>query len=147
MFRDTLVRKTPDGRGYGLYALKHFRKGERIGNYIGDRITVRECDRIYGAGRHTVATYAVRVGTDTIIDDWRKTGPLAYANDPVNLDKLHRLIKKGYSRYQAYNRATDKRARNAHMGTYGGKATLYATKSIEIGDEILWSYGVDYWLP
>lgn len=147
MYRNTIVHKTRDGRGYGLYASKHFRKGERIGNYIGERLTMKECKRIYGAGRDTVAVYAIRVGSDTVIDDWQKTGPLAFANDPVDLTEMRRLLKRGYSKYQAYTRATDKESRNAKMVSYGGKATLYATKPIDIGDEILWSYGVGYWLP
>ena len=143
----TEVRETNDGRGQGLYATKSFRKRERIGKYVGTRRTVDQLNEIYGKGRDTVATYAIKVGTDTVLDDCDRTGPIAYANDPVDLSVMHALMDKGWTKHEAYNKATDKIAKNAMMSSYGGNATLYSTKHIEPGEEILWSYGVDYWMP
>ena len=140
------VRKTPDGRGYGLYATKHFKKGERLGSYKGERIDQEELDRRYGGGRSTVAEYTVRVGENTYLDDYMKEGLLSYANDPVDLKLFHKYLKEGYGKMQAYSMATDREAKNAMMSAYAGHATLYASRHIYPGDEILWSYGYRYWV-
>lgn len=138
------VIKTPDGRGYGLYATRHYARGERIGSYKGERITRREVDRRYGKGRKRLATYVVQVGEDSFVDG---QGPLAFANDPVDLWVLLGLVLQGYSRRSAYSMATDRKKKNAMMRSFGGRATLYATRAIEPGEEIQWSYGWGYWMP
>ena len=140
------VRKTLDGRGYGLYATKHFKKGERLGSYKGERLTQRELDWRYGRGRNTVAEYTVKVGEDTYLDDYMKESVLSYANDPVSLKLFRRYLDDGYGKREAYSMATDHHAKNAMMSTYAGHATLYASRHIYPGDEILWSYGYGYWI-
>lgn len=141
------VRKTHDGRGMGLYATGWFKRGELIGRYGGDRLTMKELEDIYGKGRETTATYAVRVGKNTVIDDWKRTSLIAYANDPVDLNLMRELLDAGISRTRAYSMATDRRALNSSMRSYAGNVALYATRTIEPGEEILWNYGVNYWLP
>jgi len=140
------VIKTPDGRGYGLYATKHYKKGERIGSYKGERIDGAELNRRYGAGNSTVGKYVVMTGRDSYLDDCRKEGELAYANDPVDLKLMADYLSRGYNRIQAYRKATDKEARNSMMRSCAGHATLYATRHIYPGEEILWSYGYEYWI-
>lgn len=142
------VRETPDGRGLGLYATKHFKKGERLGSYIGERIDRSELNKRYGKGRDTVAEYVVMVGKDTFIDDYRGNGILSYSNDPVDLTLMHKLVDAyGYSNKQAYSLATNNKTKNAFMISYAGRATLYTLRHIYPDEEILWSYGHEYWLP
>ncbi|MDR3540344.1 MAG: SET domain-containing protein [Desulfosporosinus sp.] len=142
----TDIYKTRDGRGYGLYARRHFSRGDRIGIYKGRRLSNRQLDNLYGSSREIVAEYAVRVGVNTVIDDYRREGKISFANDPVDLKRMHSLLRLGYSKHQAYDKATNKKLQNSELVVRGGEAVLYATKAIEPRDEIQWSYGVCYWL-
>jgi SET domain-containing protein len=131
-------------RGLGLFAIKDFKKGERISRYVGDRMNKETLERIYGKG--VTAPYVMQVGSDSFIDAASKSCPAAFANDAVDLRMLYSLLNKGVSKRKAYYKSTNKQARNARMTCYGGKVTLLATRPIKKGEEITISYGPQYWI-
>lgn len=136
------VKETGDGRGKGLYATKHFRKSEKIGEYLGHRINKKELVRRYGG---TLATYVLEVGEDSYLDDRDGESPVAFSNDAVCVEKMKELVASGIKSRRAYTAATDKSKRNSYVRSHGGRAFLYASKKIEPGQEITWSYGSSYW--
>ena len=103
--------------GKGLFAEKEFKKGETIALYTGDWVAVD--DEAGGA-------YALQVSKTKIIDAARtNAGPGRWANDP---------------------RGTGRRA-NAEL-RYSAKnkvGSVAAKQKIKKGDEVLVSYGRQYW--
>ena len=103
--------------GKGLFAEKEFKKGETIALYTGDWVAAED-----GAG----GAYALQVSKTKIIDAARtNAGPGRWANDP---------------------RGTGRRA-NAEL-RYSAKnkvGSVAAKQKIKKGDEVLVSYGRQYW--
>jgi SET domain-containing protein len=153
------VRSTTSGgedRGKGLFATVKFKKGDKIGEYGGERIDSEELmKRCARDGPLASAEYVVQLSKDEYLDDRDKVCMLAYSNDAVDLDKMRRLVRRdGFSVRKAYKEATDRQARNSELNLISRyceghrkrrSAVLYATRDIEPGEEIRWSYGCDYW--
>ena len=106
--------------GDGLFALKDFKKGEFISDYIGEELTQQNKDNRYGNTQQDIAPYAIKVSKNKIIDCACTRSIGSYANH-----------KKGNI--------------NASISVYMGKAEIKASKNIKDGQEIFISYGRDYW--
>lgn len=101
--------------GAGLFAEKDFRRGERIAWYTGDWI---HDDR--------GGFYTLQIAANKTVDAARtNTAPGRWANDP-----------RGSGRRANARFAAD------HVR---GRASLRATKAIRKGEEVLVSYGKQYW--
>lgn len=111
-------RSTVQGRG--AFATRDIRKGERIGEYRGERVSWEEADRRYddeAQGRHH--TFLFEVDDDTVIDAGVRGSAVKYINhscDPnceaviedgrVFIDAIRR-IRKGEELFYDYNYVLD----------------------------------------
>lgn len=111
-------RSTVQGRG--AFATRDIRKGERIGEYRGERVSWEEADRRYddeAQGRHH--TFLFEVDDDTVIDAGVRGSAVKYINhscDPnceaviedgrVFIDAIRR-IRKGDELFYDYNYVLD----------------------------------------
>lgn len=111
-------RSTVQGRG--AFATRDIRKGERIGEYRGERVSWEEADRRYddeSQGRHH--TFLFEVDDDTVIDAGVRGSAVKYINhscDPnceaviedgrVFIDAIRR-IRKGDELFYDYNYVLD----------------------------------------
>ncbi len=111
-------RSTVQGRG--AFATRDIRRGERIGEYRGERVSWEEADRRYddeAQGRHH--TFLFEVDDDTVIDAGVRGSAVKYINhscDPnceaviedgrVFIDAIRR-IRKGEELFYDYNYVLD----------------------------------------
>lgn len=114
------------GAGKGLFAKRDFKKGERILEYLGEEITEKEADR--RADEHDQYGYLFFISKNKCIDAYNNPEALArYANDAKGLTKI-----KGLNNNCCYD-------------IYKRSGWIKAEKNIKSGDEILVSYGAEYW--
>jgi len=126
MYEDLEVKKSKlPNSGKGLFTKRDIKKGERIVEYLGEIITEKELDRraekdIYG--------YAFYISKNKCIDAYYTPEALArYANDA-----------KGISRVEGVRN-------NCSYKVWNNRGWISAEKNIKAGDEILVSYGAEYW--
>lgn len=113
------------GAGKGLFTLKDFKKGDRIIEYLGEIITEAECDRRAEKDEYGYIFY---ISKRRYIDAFHMPEVLArFANDAKGLTKIKGL--KNNCSYEIWK----------HRGW------IKAEKDIAAGEEILVSYGAEYW--
>lgn len=114
------------GAGLGLFATRVFEAGQYISKYGGEVVNMAELNRRYG--KNATAPYAMDIpGRGRFVDAiYSNSGNARYANDCFN--STFRCNAELVRRADARER-------------------LRATTRINIGDEILVSYGDEYWLP
>jgi len=116
------VIKQSKSQGRGGYATRDIRKGERLIEYVGERISWKEADRRYdddGMGRHHTFLFAVT--TRTVLDGAVKGNDSRYINhacDPNceaieeevawlelcrQLKAFGRLVTSGFELFQNHN--------------------------------------------
>lgn len=119
-----LIKKSqlPDS-GKGLFTLDDIPKGGRICEYSGRRrkwVEVKHLDGHNG--------YLLRLNRTTAIDAKSlNSGKGRYANDAAGLSRIPGLKN------------------NAEYLIYGDRVFIEATRRIQAGEEILVSYGKDFW--
>jgi SET domain-containing protein len=134
-------------KGLGLFALKPFRKGERISQFGGELISAEELrrryDRVFDPLWDTAPyAMAIRGRHDLVRDEMRARSPAAYANDSIDARALYVRVLKGEFWATAYRiEATERRA-NSRVNA---RHQLKAMRDIEAGEEITWNYGNSYW--
>lgn len=120
-----LKKSTLPKAGLGLFTEVPFKKGDKIVEYEGDQYTWAECLKRAEEGK---ANYVFYITAKKCVDAYDCPNALArYANDA-----------KGLSRVKGINN-------NAQYEVIKGKPYIVATKRIKPGEEILVSYGKDYW--
>jgi uncharacterized protein len=127
MYEDLEVKKSQiPGAGKGLYTKRDIKKGERFVEYLGEIITDAECDR--RAEEHDQYGYIFYISKKKCVDAYHTPNELArYANDAKGLTKV-----KGITNNCCYT-------------VYKNSGWIKAEKNIKAGDEILVSYGAEYW--
>ena len=105
-----------------------FSKGDEIGIYDAEILSAQELSRRYdfekdGKLVEQTAPYGVSDSRGNLYDSLCHRNYVSYAND------AHKSIFKN----------------NSELKDLNGRLVLLATKNIWMGDEILWSYGKDYW--
>ena len=120
------VRKSKiPGAGKGLYTLKDIKKGERVVEYLGEIITDAECDKRAEKDEYGYIFY---ISKNKCIDAFNMPEVKArYANDANGLTKV-KGVRNNCS-YEVWKRS----------------GWIKAEKNIKAGDEILVSYGAEYW--
>ena len=113
------------GAGKGLYTKKDIKKGERVVEYLGEIITDAECDKRAEKDQYGYIFY---ISKNKCIDAFHMPEVVArYANDANGLTKI-KGIRNNCS-YEVWKRS----------------GWIKAEKNIKAGDEILVSYGAEYW--
>jgi hypothetical protein len=107
--------------GKGLFAVKTFRKHDKITEYTGIVLTKSQIDALYGKLDQDLSPYAVQISDDLYMDSSCARSIAAFAND----SKSHNNAKL------STNRLTN-------------KVFLRAIKNINPHDEIFTSYGENY---
>jgi SET domain-containing protein len=126
MYEDFIVKKSqiPEA-GKGLYTKRDIKKGERFLEYLGELITEKELERradkdLYG--------YAFFISKKKCIDAYNTPQEIArYANDAKGLTRVESLKN------------------NCCYDIWKNRAWILAEKNIKAGEEILVSYGTEYW--
>lgn len=119
-----IIRKSQlPNAGYGLFARRNFRKGERITEYAGIRKYWESAKKDDGYN-----TYLLRVNRNVAVDA-RPTlqHPGRYANDA-----------EGFSRVNGLHN-------NCEYLTYGNRCFIVSLRPIVRGEEILVGYSKAYW--
>ena len=104
-----------------------FRKGDRIGEYVGEKVTDRELSRRYdfrndaGKLQEQVAPYAITDNKGNIRDAMCRRNFTAYVNDPYR------------SEYKS----------NVKINNHN--FTMVAKRNIYRGEELLFDYSDEYW--
>ena len=117
---------SPDVPSYGVKATKSIKKGDPIGYYAGEsRSTDIRPPNPYCLGIHK----------NVVVDALHCGNELRFINDPrESFEVLNR------------DKANVDISRDIYVELNGVRAdALVATKDINIGDELLWSYGNSYW--
>ncbi len=126
MYEDFIVKKSKiPGAGKGLYTKRDIKKGERFLEYLGEIITEKELDR---RAENDLYGYAFYISKKKCIDAYNTPQALArFANDAKGLTRVDGL--KNNSCYDIWK----------------NRAWILAEKNIKAGEEILVSYGAEYW--
>ena len=120
-------KSTIPGSGKGLFTTKPIKKGDRIIEYEGDKLTWSEVRKRYH-NDILDANYLFWVKSNVWIDAQYTMDALArYANDA-----------NGFSRVKGITN-------NAQYDVIKQVPYIVATKNIPAGAEIFVSYGADYW--
>ena len=116
-----IKKSTIRGAGDGLFALKRFKKGDRIAPYTGERINAATKHARYGRSKNDVGPYVAQMSKNDFIDAACTRGTGGYANS-----------KPGDN--------------NAKLATNLRKHTVSvkATKNIPVGQEVFVAYGSNY---
>lgn len=104
-------------RQHGLFATRHYKKGEFICEYWGKTM--------YSKDRDLASEYVWYSGQGLVVDGKNATCLAKFANH--------------------YVRGSDAFSCNCKVKNKNGKASMYASKAIEPGMELFWNYGADYW--
>ncbi|HEY7230756.1 MAG TPA: SET domain-containing protein [Pseudolabrys sp.] len=100
--------------GLGLFAVRPIKKGERIVEYRGPRVSAEEAGRLERRGNR----YLYEINADVTIDGSPRSNIARYANHACNP--------------------------NAETYTYGGRVFIRALRNINPDEEITYDYGNDY---
>lgn len=122
-----VMRSTIPGAGMGLFATRAFKKGERIGKYTGEVLTLEDVVRRYGSDRAT-APYVVQASPSVFIDAAAHRPAVAYVNH--NRDECNCEYISAH------------RGGNALVSRFG--VDVLATRDIEPGEELFANYGSQY---
>ena len=124
-----VVRKSRiKGAGRGLFTTSRIRKGDAIVEYLGEKLTWKQCLKRYKQDL-TQLLYVFCVNDDNCIDAKYTTDELAqYANDANGTPKEKRKYEN-----------------NCEYNIIKGRPYIVATKNIPPNSEILVDYGDDYW--
>ena len=122
---------TITGAGNGLFALDSrqppnavlFHKGDRIGEYIGERLDLAELAERYG---NYTAPYTMKITNNEFLDSATKRGYCSLANRATTANQANAEFP------------------NCNYRVVPHKIYLVAKKDIRNGDEILTSYGKSY---
>jgi SET domain-containing protein len=118
-------KSTIPGAGKGLFSLCDIKKGERVIEYLGEIISDAECDRRAEKDEYGYIFY---ISKNKCVDAFHQPDVLArYANDAKGLTKI-----KGINNNCCYE-------------VWKKSGWITAEKNIKAGDEILVSYGAEYW--
>jgi hypothetical protein len=135
-----------------------FNKGDKIDEYVGERFDSQEDpDFLVRYGKRGVrddtisAAYGLEGEGGYIWDAIAASCALSYSNDPTNIIKLYEKCKTPKEFNTRYEERVDKDKREniyAKESTKnsGGPSVFYAQKKLYHGDELVWSYGPDYWV-
>jgi SET domain-containing protein len=126
MEQDFIVKKSQiPGAGKGLYTKRDFKKGERLIEYTGEIITEKELD---ARAEKDIFGYAFYISKKKCIDAYYMPEVIArYANDAKGLTRVEGLKN------------------NCCYEVWKNRGWIKAEKNIKAGDEILVSYGAEYW--
>jgi SET domain-containing protein len=109
--------------GKGLFTLVDIRKGDRIVEYKGRRRKWKDVKHLDGHNG-----YLLRLSRTTAIDALPTLSALGrYANDAMGLTRVPGLRN------------------NAEYLIYGDRVYIEATRTIRKGEEVLVSYGREFW--
>lgn len=116
-----------EGAGRGLFTTSKIRKGDTIVEYLGEKLTWKQCLRKYKHNPHELV-YVFSVTDENCIDAHSKTDGLAkFANDANGSFDVGRY------------------ANNCEYQIIKGRPYIVATKNINPNKEILVDYGDEYW--
>lgn len=123
-----VVRKSRiKNAGRGLFTTSRIRKGDQVVEYIGQKLTWKQCLKKY-KGKLEKLTYVFAVNDDNCIDAYLYPEALAsFANDAngtVGKKKYHNNCEYRVRKHRPY---------------------IIATKNIPPNTEILVDYGDEYW--
>ena len=110
-----------ENAGLGLFAVRDFKRGELVATYGGEKLTPDEVDKRYGV--NGLAAYALTIHPNKLI--------------------LDAITVRGYG--SMANDGHGVRRCNAHFSKKGDTGLLRANRRIHNGEEILASYGREYW--
>lgn len=116
-----IKKSTIPSAGFGLFAMKLFRKNDKIAPYDGRTITNEQKKTMYGTTKNDQAPYAVKISRDSFKDAACKRATGAFVNNKPNHNN-------------------SKLAVNHTNNT----VTVKATKRINPGQEIFAAYGPGY---
>jgi hypothetical protein len=124
-----VVRKSRiKGAGRGLFTTSRIRKGDVIVEYLGEKLTWKQCLKRYKKDL-TKLLYVFCINDDNCVDAKYTPDELAqYANDANGTPKEKRKYEN-----------------NCEYNIIKGKPYIVATKNIPANSEILVDYGDDYW--
>lgn len=127
MYEDFIVKKSQiPGSGKGLYTKRDIKKGERFIEYLGEIITEKELDK--RAADNDLYGYAFYISKKKCIDAYYTPEALArYANDAKGITRVEGLKN------------------NCCYTVWKNRAWIMSEKNIKAGEEILVSYGAEYW--
>jgi uncharacterized protein len=109
------------GAGMGLYAVRRFKKGERIVEYSGEKMTQKEYDRKYADD--AMGAYGIELNNRYVLDAAKTSA--------------------GVARYACDYHGSGKRGPNAEYVSDNKRIWIVAIKDIKPGDEIYTDYGDD----
>lgn len=105
--------------GLGLFALKTFKKGDKVVEYKGERLTVDEYDRRYH--HEAMGSYGIQLDEKHVLDARKTTS--------------------GLGRYACDYHGSRKQPNVEYLIDGDDRIWLTATRTIKPGDEILADYG------
>lgn len=117
-------RSTLPGAGKGLFTTVSIKKGEKIAEYRGRKMTWAQAQRLPDERNG----YLFYFNRNHVIDAWNtKRGVAHFANDARGLTKIVGLKN------------------NSEYVTEGKRCFIQAARNIEAGEEIFVGYGAEYW--
>lgn len=115
------------GAGKGLFTTSPIRKGDKVVEYKGEKMTWDQCKKRYGM-KIDLAAYLYYVSYKNCIDARDTPNELArYANDA-----------NGYTKVKGLKN-------NSEYDNFDGVPYIVATKNIPAGSEIYVNYEDEYW--
>lgn len=126
MYENFTVKKSQiPGAGKGLYTKRDIKKGERFLEYLGEIITEKELD---ARAENDFYGYAFYISKKKCIDAYNTPDAIArYANDAKGLTRVEGLKN------------------NCCYDVWKNGGWIKAERNIKAGEEILVSYGKEYW--
>ena len=119
--------------GSGLFAKKDFKKFDYVCAYEGPVIPIDVANATDGDGAMYMLQHTFNNNISVAIDAQAENSCFGrYCNDPIDLKMCNVLV-------------TDKNHRLLHNGQWG-VIDMLADKPIKAGDEIFFSYGIEYWM-
>ena len=114
-----IKKSTIPGAGWGLFALKLFKKNDKIASYEGRKMTQYQIDEMYGKTKNDLAPYTVKQSRDKFLDGACSRPLAGFANNKPKHN-------------------------NATLAVTSRTVNLKATKKIEPSKEIFTGYGRHY---